>query len=56
MPKHSKNPCSHVISFRVTEKERNSLNQLANHYDKSVSEIMREILIQVGYFTDQPAH
>jgi hypothetical protein len=55
MPKYSKNPCTQVISFRITEEERIFLNQLASHYNKSVSETMRDILLQVGDFTDQPA-
>ena len=56
MPKFSKNPCNQVISFRITEQERSFLNQLANHYEKSVSETMREILILVGDSTERLAH
>lgn len=47
MPKYSKNPCSQVVSFRITHNERQFLNQLATKSGKSVSETMRGILCQV---------
>ena len=56
MPKYSKNPCNQVVSFRITEQERTFLNRLATHYDKSVSETMREILILVNDSAGQLAH
>jgi len=56
MPKYSQDPCTQVVSFRITEQEKSFLNRLASHYDKSVSETMREILILVGDFTGQLGH
>ena len=42
------NLCSHVISFRITETDRKNLDELAERHNKSVSEIMRGILLQIN--------
>ena len=55
MPRFSKKPCNQVVSFRITEQERSFLTGLAKHYDKNVSEVMREILILVSDSTGRLA-
>lgn len=47
MPKDSNSPHTQVF-FRITEKERNFLNELAVRYITSASEVLRKILILVG--------
>jgi hypothetical protein len=56
MGKRSQNHCTQVVSFRITEKERRFLGQLALKSGKSVSETMRELLCQVDDSIDGPLH
>ncbi|SEA55933.1 hypothetical protein SAMN05660420_02455 [Desulfuromusa kysingii] len=44
MCKKSKNPCRNIVSFRVTDLERQSLEQLSLDSGMNVSTLMREIV------------
>lgn len=46
MGRQAKNPCKHIVSFRVNEQELETLEQKAVASGMSRSRVMREILLK----------